>query len=126
MAAKKKTRGSRSRKMKSYPSFAAWKRDQSAENQKLIDSLARLVRKTAPEFQPAVKWGQGCWTLGDDPRVYIHAEPDHVHVGFYSGASLRDPDELLVGSGKYVRHVKIFTTKGMPRKALVELVEQVR
>jgi len=61
--AQRKKGDAKPQKMKSYPSFAAWKRDQSAENQKLIDSLARLVKKTAPEFSPTVKWGQGCWTL---------------------------------------------------------------
>jgi hypothetical protein len=113
-------------KMKSFASFDEWKRDQSAKNQRLIDALSGLVKKTAPEFTPTVKWGQGCWTLGDTPKVYIHAEPDHVQFGFYAGAKLKDPEGLLVGSGKHVRHVKVSTTKGIPRKALVALLEQVR
>jgi hypothetical protein len=41
------------------------------------------------------------------------------------GSKLRDPEGLLVGSGKHVRHVKVFTTKGIPREALVALLEQV-
>lgn len=114
------------KKMKAYPTFAAWRGDQSAANQRLIDALARLVKKSAPEFEPIVKWGQGCWTLDGSPRVYIHAEPDHVQFGFYSGASLEDPEGLLVGSGKHVRHVKVSTTRGIPRQALVDLLEQVR
>ncbi len=125
MTARKK-RGARPQKMKAYPSFSAWKRDQSEANQKLINSLARLVRETAPEFTPTVKWGQGCWTLDGEPKVYIHAEPDHLHFGFHAGSTLKDPERLLVGSGKYVRHVKVFATTRIPRKALAALVEQVR
>ena len=113
-------------KMKAYASFAEWKRDQSAPNQRLIDALSRLVKKAAPEFTPAVKWGQGCWKLGDAPKVYIHAEPDHVQFGFYAGSTLKDPALLLAGSGKHVRHVKVFTTRGIAREPLVALVEQVR
>jgi hypothetical protein len=112
--------------MKAFASFDEWKRDQSAKNQRLIDALSGLVKKTAPEFTPTVKWGQGCWTLGDAPRVYIHAEPDYVQFGFYAGSKLKDLEGLLVGSGKHVRHVKVFTTKAIPRKALVALLEQVR
>jgi len=112
-------------KMKAYASFSEWKRDQSAENQKLITALARLVRRTAPELTPTVKWGQGCWTLQDAPKVYIHAEPDHVQFGFYAGSMLQDHAGLLVGSGKHVRHVKVFATKGIPRKALVDFLQQV-
>lgn len=111
--------------MKAYASFDEWKRDQSARNQTLITAISGLVKRTAPEFIPTVKWGQGCWTLADAPKVYVHAEPDHVQFGFYAGAKLKDPTKVLAGSGKHVRHVKVFTTKGMPRKALVALLQQV-
>jgi hypothetical protein len=112
-------------KMKTFASFDAWKRDQSPGNQTLINALSRIVKKTAPDFTPSVKWGQGCWTLGGVSKVYIHAEPDHVQFGFYAGAMLNDPGALLVGKGKHVRHVKVFTAKGIPREALVALLEQV-
>jgi hypothetical protein len=112
--------------MKAYGSFSEWKRDQSAKNQRLITALTGIVKKTAPEFTATVKWGQGCWTLGDAPKVYFHAEPDHMQVGFFAGAQLDDPDDVLVGSGKYVRHVKVFATSHIPREAIVALVKQVR
>jgi hypothetical protein len=114
------------RKMKPFASFDEWRRDQSEENQRLIDVLSELVKKTAPEFTPTVKWGQGCWTLDKAPKVYIHAEPDHVHFGFFAGSTLEDPESLLVGRGKYVRHVKVFTTTDLPTEGLVALLKQVR
>lgn len=112
-------------KMKPFASFEEWRGDQSAQNQRLIDALSGLVEKTAPEFTPTVKWGQGCWTLGDTPKVYIHAEPDHVQFGFFSGSRLKDPDGLLVGKGKHVRHVKVFTPKEVPEDALVAFLDQI-
>lgn len=112
-------------KMKAYASFAEWKGDQSARNQTLINALSRLVKKAAPAFTPAVKWGQGCWTMDDAPKIYIHAEPDHVQFGFYAGSTLKDPQRLLAGSAKHVRHVKVFTARDIDREALVALVEQV-
>jgi hypothetical protein len=113
-------------KMKAYASFAAWKRDQSAKNQRVITALTGLVRQAAPGFTPTVKWGQGCWTLGDDPKIYFHAEPDHVQFGFYAGSTLKDPHRVLAGSGKFVRHVKVSAATGIPREALVALVAQTR
>ena len=92
----------------------------------LIDALSRLVGRSAPGLEPTVKWGQGCWTLGGSPRVYIHTAPDHVQFGFFAGSRLADPERLLAGSGKHVRHVKLFPARRMPRKALVALLEQVR
>lgn len=114
------------RKMKAYPSFAAWKRDQSPGNQRLINALVRIVRLELPDLEPGVKWGQGCWTRDGDPTVYIHAEPDHVQFGFFAGSTLKDPDGLLAGSGKHVRHVKVYTTRGIPREGLEHLLAQVR
>jgi hypothetical protein len=112
-------------KMKAYASFQEWERDQSAKNRTLVRELSGLVKEVAPDFTPTVKWGQGCWTLGDVPKVYIHAEPDHVQFGFYEGSRLEDPEGLLAGSGKHVRHVKVSTTKGLPRQALADLLQQV-
>jgi hypothetical protein len=62
---------------------------------------------------------------GRVPMAYIHAEPDHVQFGFYEGSSLKDPHGLLVGNGKYVRHVKVYSVKEIPRDALRAFLEQV-
>jgi hypothetical protein len=92
------------KKMKTYTSFVEWKRDQSVRNQRLISQLSRIVKKTAPDFTATVKWGQGCWILNNAPKVYIHAVADHLHFGFFTGSQLRDPESLLVGKGKHIRH----------------------
>ena len=40
---------------------------------------------------------------------YVNAFKDHVNVGFFLGASLRDPSNILEGDGKFMRHVKVRT-----------------
>ena len=112
-------------KMKKYESFADWKKDQSAKNKRLIGALQRLIKATAPHLTTTVKWGQGCFVDGDAPKIYIHTEDDHVQLGFYAGASLDDPEDLLNGSGKYVRHVKVCTAKDIQPKAFAALIKQV-
>ena len=39
--------------------------------------------------------------------AYIAAQRSYVNLGFYHGAMLPDPDGLLEGTGKRLRHVKI-------------------
>ena len=39
--------------------------------------------------------------------AYIAAQHSYVNLGFYHGAMLPDPDGLLEGTGKRLRHVKI-------------------
>ncbi len=39
--------------------------------------------------------------------AYIAPHKQHVNLGFYHGTSVPDPDGLLAGTGKRLRHVKI-------------------
>jgi hypothetical protein len=110
--------------MKAYVSYADWKRDQSPKNRKLIAALEQLVGQAAPQLTTSVKWSQGCFVDDAGPRAYIHAEDDHVQLGFYNGSSLKDPRGLLEGKGKYVRFVKIRTTADIDGAAMSELIAQ--
>ena len=111
--------------MKAYASFAEWKKDQSAKNKRLIGALQRVVKRVAPQLSTGVKWGQGCFLAQDVPKLYIHAEDDHVQFGFYRGSSLSNANGLLAGKGKYVRHVKIAKPSDIDDAALAALILQV-
>jgi len=45
--------------------------------------------------------------IDDAPFGYVDAFTAHVNVGFFQGASLRDPARLLQGTGRFMRHVKL-------------------
>lgn len=113
-------------KMKAYESFAAWKKDQSPKHRRLIGALQRVVAQHAPELRTTVKWGQGCWVGESGPKIYIHAEPDHLQFGFYAGSRLHDPEAVLRGKGKHVRHVRIETAADLRPEVLAALIQQVR
>ena len=51
----------------------------------------------------------GCPVAGidDAPFGYVDVFTAHVNVGFFQGASLRDPARLLQGTGRFMRHVKL-------------------
>jgi len=112
-------------KMQSYASFSEWKKDQTAKNQKLISAVSTVIGSIAPELETTVKWGQGCWTEGKNHKLFVYGKPDHIQLGFYTGSQLKDPQKLLQGTGKYVKHIKIFTSKDIDRKAFEKLIKQV-
>lgn len=112
-------------KMKAYASFAEWKRDQTPRNRKVITALTRIIEDVDGIGIRSVKWAQGCWTKDGVPRVYIHAEPDHVQLGFYRGAELKDPARVLQGKGKHVRFVRISSNADLRDSILGALVKQV-
>jgi hypothetical protein len=42
-----------------------------------------------------------------DQVVYIGVYTKHINLGFYWGARIDDPEGMLEGSGKQLRHIKI-------------------
>jgi hypothetical protein len=61
--------------------------------------------------------------VGDAAFAYVDAFRAHVNVGFYQGASLADPDRLLEGAGKRMRHVKLRWGALVDEDALRALIE---
>jgi hypothetical protein len=43
----------------------------------------------------------------DVPFAYVDVFKSHTNVGFFYGAHLDDPADLLAGTGKNMRHVKL-------------------
>ena len=66
----------------------------------------------------------GCATacVADAPFAYVGVYRHHVDVGFFHGAALPDPAELLQGTGKSMRHVKIRPDHPVDTSALDALV----
>jgi hypothetical protein len=67
----------------------------------------------------------GCPTacVDDAGFGYVNAFKDHVNVGFFFGALLKDPARLLEGTGKRGRHVKLRPGRDVDSAALAQLVD---
>lgn len=58
----------------------------------------------------------------DAPFAYVGAFRAHVSIGFFHGAGLPDPANLLEGTGKYMRHVKVKPGPRIDQSALESLI----
>jgi len=87
----------------------------------LFADLRKLVRETVPEARETVKWGYPCYEQNGNVCSLMPAE-GYVRLQFFRGAELGDPDGLLEGTGKGMRHVKVRDAAGMPRQALRALI----
>jgi hypothetical protein len=112
-------------KMKAYATFDLYLADQRPKNQAVIRALRKLVKRAQPKLVESVKWGNGCWLRDDSPVAYVHAgAPDFTQFGFFHGAKLADPQQLLEGKGDYVRHVKVRAPKDIDEAAFAALLKQ--
>lgn len=123
-ASAKKSTAKGPRKMKAFATFDLYLADQQPPQQRLIRALRKLVARCAPALQEGVKWGNGCWLDGKAPIAYVYAGDDHVQFGFVNGAALEDPEGLLRGAGRYVRHVPVQKTGDIDERAFAALLRQ--
>jgi hypothetical protein len=88
--------------------FASWLSPLPDPQGKLATHLRELIFATAPEVVEAIKWRRPCYGTKPGGLIcYLHATKTHVNLGFEKGASLPDPEHLLEGTGKNMRHIKL-------------------
>lgn len=96
-----------------------------------IADLARKVRALILDVAPdAVEIlsikdrtaGYGSSSKARDPLVYIALPKGWARLGFFYGGELPDPEHLLEGEGKRLRHIKIRSQQDLDRPAVRELV----
>ena len=97
-------------------------RDENPELRKVARALRSFVKKTVPGTKETVNaWGIPTFEA-PDPFCFYMAGRNHVTFGFHFGTSLNDPESLLEGTGKNIRHVKLRTVADLEQKSLRELV----
>jgi len=111
-------------KMKAYATFADYLKDQPPKNQVIIRALRRFVKRAEPGLDETVKWGNGCWVGEHGPVAYVYSATGYVQLGFFRGASLKDPKGLLEGKGEYVRHTKVRAASDIDAPAFAALLRQ--
>jgi len=110
--------------MDNYKSFDEYLSAQSSKHQKIISSVRKYVAEVSPELEETVKWGNACWVNDKLPVMFVHCKEDYVQFGFYGGALLNDPNELLQGNGDFVRHIPIESMDDIKLELFEPLVNQ--
>jgi hypothetical protein len=95
------------------------------KDEKLAE-VAHGLRLLMKKAIPGVKETVNPWKLptfeSNGPMCYFSIGTDHVTFGFLRGTSLPDPDKLLEGTGKSLRHVKLRKTNDVRKPALKKLI----
>jgi hypothetical protein len=80
------------------------------------------MRACGPDVRELLHDGHPTACVGDAAFAYTNAFTYHVNVGFFLGATLPDPAQLLDGDGRYMRHVKLRPGLSVDAAALEALV----
>ena len=80
------------------------------------------MRRCGSDVRELMHDGLATACVGDAPFAYVGVFKAHVNVGFFHGAALPDPEKLLEGKGKRMRHVKLQPGHTYDESALEALI----
>lgn len=81
-----------------------------------------VMRDCGDEVRELLHDGHPTACFGDVAFSYVDVFTRHINVGFFRGATLRDPARLLLGSGHSMRHVKLGPGHPVDEAALATLI----
>lgn len=77
--------------------------------------LRETILAAFPQIEEAIKWNQLTFHYRKVNIAFIYSlSADYLNLGFFNATSLQDPQALLEGTGKRMRHLKLFPDTLIP------------
>ena len=95
---------------------------QGSPQKEICQHLRELILKTIPGIREEMKWGAPVFA---DGKFYIVALKDHVNLGVAIKGLTKEEIALFEGSGKTMRHVKVYAVADIDEKRIAELLKLV-
>jgi hypothetical protein len=103
-------------------SIDTWMKEHSGDLGIIAQHWFGIMRACGDDIRELLHDGHPTACVGDAAFAYVNAFTAHVNVGFFHGAELSDPQRLLEGSGRFMRHVKIKPGMEIDSNALRKLI----
>ncbi|HEX6832270.1 MAG TPA: DUF1801 domain-containing protein [Rudaea sp.] len=100
----------------------AWLRANDDPLGRIAQRWFDVMRACAGDVRELLHDGHPTACVGDAAFGYVNRFTAHVNVGFFLGAHLADPDGLLEGTGRFMRHVKLRPDAPIDQAALTRLI----
>lgn len=105
------------------PAIDIWMHDQPHELGAIARRWFDVLRGCGDDVRELIHDDQPTACVGDAAFAYVDAFTSHVNVGFFRGAEILDPKNLLEGTGRFMRHVKLRPDSDIDAAALTELID---
>ncbi len=109
--------------VKRDPAIDRWMNEKPGELGAIARHWFTVMRDLGDDVRELLHDGHPTVCVGEAAFAYVNAFKVHVNVGFFRGAELADPDGLLEGTGKIMRHVKLRSQSDVDTQALKRLIE---
>jgi hypothetical protein len=109
--------------VKRDPAIEAWMDEHAGGLGTIARRWFEIMRGCGDDVREVLHDGHPTACVADAAFGYVNAFKAHVNVGFFHGAEIADPDGLLEGTGKFMRHVKLGPERDVDARALRKLIE---
>jgi len=109
--------------IKRDPAIEIWMQEHSGELGLIARQWFEVMRTCGNDVRELLHDGHPTACVDDAAFGYVNAFKAHVNVGFFRGAEIADPESLLEGTGKFMRHVKLKPECDVDPTALTKLIE---
>jgi hypothetical protein len=109
--------------VKRDPSIEIWMREHTGALGVIAQDWFQVMRACGDDVRELLHDGHPTACVADAAFGYVNAFKAHVNVGFFRGAEIADPEGLLEGTGKFMRHVKLRPECKVNSAALMKLIE---
>jgi len=109
--------------VKRDPAIEIWMHDHSGDLGVIARRWFEVMRACGDDVRELLHDGHPTACVGDAAFAYVNAFKAHVNVGFFRGAEIADPEGLLEGTGKFMRHVKLRPERNVEARVLMKLIE---
>ena len=104
------------------PSIDLWMKAHAGVLGEIAKHWFGVIRTCGDDVREVLHDGHPTACVADAAFAYVNAFKAHVNVGFFRGAEIADPERLLEGTGKFMRHVKLSPARDLDATALSRLI----
>jgi hypothetical protein len=108
--------------VKRDPAIEIWMKAHPGQLGAIARRWFEVMRNCGDDVREVLHDGHPTACVDDAGFGYVNVFKDHVNVGFFRGAEIPDPDCVLEGTGKFMRHVKLTPGRDFDAAALTNLI----
>jgi len=102
---------------------ASWFKNLPKDQKNPLEELRQLILASSTNIDEQFKWSRPVYSV-NNLFCYLHKSANHVTIGFHNGSHLDDPEGLLEGEGKGMRHVKIRPAEKINSAGIKQLIKK--
>ena len=102
---------------------------QKSLQKEICTRLRSIILTTYPDINEEMNVGVPCYgSTKEEPcgKYYIAALKDHVNLGFSLNGLTKQQQGLFEGSGKTMKHIKVYSVDEIDEKKIIRLLKIIK